>query len=136
VEGTLLAAEKIDDATAVNLGAMERIRAIDAAREVLRYTGKEHLHIEQRLDMPVGPLNRVADNQLAARLLGWQPKVNLSMAACYHRLVLRQQKPARSCGNLRPQTGTEVNEHEDQVLGNWTGQAGRQYGRRDRQSGL
>jgi nucleoside-diphosphate-sugar epimerase len=54
---------------------MERIRVIDVAREVLRYTGKEHLRIEQRLDMPVGPLNRVADNRLAAQLLGWQPKV-------------------------------------------------------------
>jgi nucleoside-diphosphate-sugar epimerase len=75
VAGTLLAAEKIDDATAVNLGTMERIRVIDAAREVLRYTGKEHLHIVPRLEMPVGPLNRVADNRLAAQLLGWQPKV-------------------------------------------------------------
>lgn len=75
VEGTLLAAEKIDDATAVNLGTMERIRVIDAAREVLRYTGKEHLRIEPRPDMPVGPLNRVADNHLAGQLLGWQPQV-------------------------------------------------------------
>jgi hypothetical protein len=44
---------------------MERIRVIDVAREILRYTGKEHLRVEQRLDMPVGPLNRVADNRLA-----------------------------------------------------------------------
>jgi nucleoside-diphosphate-sugar epimerase len=75
VDGTLLAAEKIDDGTAVNLGTMERIHVIDAVREVLRYTGKEHLCIERRLDMPVGPLNRVADNRLAQQLLGWQPKV-------------------------------------------------------------
>lgn len=25
--------------------------------------------------MPTGPLNRVADNSLAKRLLGWEPKV-------------------------------------------------------------
>jgi len=25
--------------------------------------------------MPTGPLNRVADNALAKRLLGWEPKV-------------------------------------------------------------
>jgi nucleoside-diphosphate-sugar epimerase len=25
--------------------------------------------------MPVGPLNRVADNALAKKLLGWEPKV-------------------------------------------------------------
>src|ERR671923_776183 len=38
VAGTILAAEKIDDGTAVNLGTMERTRVIDAAHEVLRYT--------------------------------------------------------------------------------------------------
>jgi hypothetical protein len=63
--GNLPGSRKIDDATAVNLGTMERIRVIDVAREILRYTGKEHLRVEQRLDMPVGPLNRVADNRLA-----------------------------------------------------------------------
>lgn len=39
VEGTILAAERIHDGTAINLGRMERTRVIDAAREVLRYTG-------------------------------------------------------------------------------------------------
>ena len=39
VRGTILAAETIDDGAAVNLGTMERTRVIDAAREVLRYTG-------------------------------------------------------------------------------------------------
>ncbi len=32
VQGTILAAEKIEDASAVNLGTMERISVIDAAR--------------------------------------------------------------------------------------------------------
>jgi len=75
VEGTILAAEKIDDGTAVNLGTMERTRVIDAVREVLRYTGKEHLKIELHPEMPTGPMNRVADNSLARKLLGWEPKV-------------------------------------------------------------
>jgi nucleoside-diphosphate-sugar epimerase len=26
--------------------------------------------------MPTGPLNRVADNSLAKKILGWEPKVN------------------------------------------------------------
>ena len=75
VEGTILAAEKIDDATAVNLGTMERIRVIDAVQEVLRYTGHK-ARIVTRPDMPTGPLNRVAENKLAKRLLGWEPKVS------------------------------------------------------------
>jgi nucleoside-diphosphate-sugar epimerase len=74
VSGTLLAAEKIDDGTAINLGTMERIRVIDAAHEVLRYTGHS-ARIELRPEMPTGPLNRVADNALAKKLLGWEPKV-------------------------------------------------------------
>ena len=38
VDGTILAAEKIDNGTAVNLGTMERARVIDAAKEILRRT--------------------------------------------------------------------------------------------------
>jgi nucleoside-diphosphate-sugar epimerase len=74
VSGMILAAEKIDDGAAVNLGTMERTRVIDAAREVLRYTG-HHAKIELHPEMPTGPLNRVADNSLARMLLGWEPKV-------------------------------------------------------------
>jgi nucleoside-diphosphate-sugar epimerase len=74
VRGTILAAEKIDDGTAVNLGTMERARVIDAARIVLGYTG-HRAEIRLRPDMPTGPLNRVADNSLAKKLLGWEPLV-------------------------------------------------------------
>src|SRR6266705_1008161 len=75
VRGTILAGEKIDDGTAVNLGTMERIRVIDAARMVCEFTGHK-AEIKLRPDMPTGPLNRVADNSLAKKLLGWEPKVH------------------------------------------------------------
>ena len=74
VSGTILAAEKVDDGRAINLGTMERTRVIDAAREVLRYTGRK-AEIKLLPDMPTGPLNRVADNSLAKQLLGWEPKM-------------------------------------------------------------
>lgn len=74
VSGLVLSAERIDDGSAVNLGTMERTRVIDAAREVLRYTGHK-AEIELHPEMPTGPLNRVADNALARMLLGWEPKV-------------------------------------------------------------
>jgi nucleoside-diphosphate-sugar epimerase len=73
VSGTIRAAEVIDDATAVNLGTMERTRVIDAVREVLRYTGQQAV-IEFHPEMPTGPMNRVADNSLARELLGWRPQ--------------------------------------------------------------
>jgi nucleoside-diphosphate-sugar epimerase len=75
VRGTLLAAEQIDDGTAINLGTMERVRVIDAVRMVLDYAGHQ-AEIRLRPDMPTGPLNRVADNTLAKRLLGWEPLVS------------------------------------------------------------
>jgi len=74
VSGTLRAAEVITDGTAINLGTMERIRVIDAAKEVLRYTG-HNARIELRPEMPTGPMNRVADNSLAKKLLGWWPEM-------------------------------------------------------------
>jgi nucleoside-diphosphate-sugar epimerase len=41
---------------------------------VLEYTGHK-AEIRLRPDMPTGPMNRVADNSLAKRLLGWEPQV-------------------------------------------------------------
>lgn len=74
VAGTLLAAERVDDGSAVNLGTSERIRVIDAARAVLACTG--HLAtIAFQPEMPTGPLNRVADYRLATARLGWEPRV-------------------------------------------------------------
>ncbi|MEO8541631.1 MAG: NAD-dependent epimerase/dehydratase family protein [bacterium] len=74
VEGTIRVAETIEDGSAVNLGTMERIRVIDAVREVLKHTG-HNPQIEFQPAMPTGPLNRVASNELSARLLGWRPEV-------------------------------------------------------------
>jgi nucleoside-diphosphate-sugar epimerase len=77
VDGTILAAEKIDDGTGVNLGTMERTRVIDAVNAVMRYAGHE-AQIRFLLDKPVGPMNRVASNELAKQLLDWQPKVSFA----------------------------------------------------------
>ena len=77
VRGTILAAEKIDDGTAVNLGTMERIRVLDAVHDILRILGRTP-KIELHPEMPTGPLNRVADNSLAKTLPGWQPEVKFA----------------------------------------------------------
>jgi nucleoside-diphosphate-sugar epimerase len=74
VRGMALAAERIDDGTAVNLGTEERTRVIDAVQEVLRYTG-HRAAFEFLPHMPTGPLNRVASNRLARELLGWAPEM-------------------------------------------------------------
>jgi len=77
IRGTMLAAERIDDGTAVNLGTMERVRVIDAVKMVMEYTG-HRAEIKLCPEMPTGPLNRVADNSLAKKLLGWEPQVKFA----------------------------------------------------------
>jgi nucleoside-diphosphate-sugar epimerase len=75
VEGTLRAAETIDDGTAINVGTTERTTVAEAARLVLSLTGHDAEILFLR-DMPTGPLNRVADDSLARELLGWSPRVS------------------------------------------------------------
>ena len=84
VRGTILAADKIDAGTPVNLATMERTRVIDAVQEVLRYTG-HRAEIELHPEMPTGPMNRVADNALAKTLLGWESQVKF--VAGLHRTI-------------------------------------------------
>jgi len=52
---------------------MERIRVIDCANMVCEFT-RHKAEIKLLRNMPTGPLNRVADNSLAKKLLGWEPK--------------------------------------------------------------
>ena len=77
VEGTILAAEKIDDGAAVNLGTMERTRVIDAARMILDRTGVKS-RLQPDPSKPTGPYNRVCDNSLTKARLGWEPKVSFA----------------------------------------------------------
>ena len=74
VEGTILAAEHVDDGTAINLGTTERTSVMGAAREVLRITGVD-VPLQPDPTKPTGPYNRVCDNSLGKKLLGWEPKV-------------------------------------------------------------
>ena len=74
VRGLVLAAERVSDGSAVNLGTEEPIRVIDAARMVLGLASLE-APIRLRPDMPTGPLSRVASNARARELLGWTPEV-------------------------------------------------------------
>ncbi len=77
VEGTISAAERVEDGTAINLGTMERIRVIEAARAIIEKAGYDAT-IETDPSRPTGPYNRVADNTLARELLGWSARVGFS----------------------------------------------------------
>jgi nucleoside-diphosphate-sugar epimerase len=75
VEGTIRAAERIDDGTAINIGTMERTKVVECAQEVLAYMGKQP---ELVFDpgKPTGPYNRVCDLTRCRELLGWEPRTS------------------------------------------------------------
>jgi nucleoside-diphosphate-sugar epimerase len=77
VEGTVRAAERIEDGSGINLGTMERTRVIDPVHMILDIMGRKP-RIELHPEMPTGPLNRVADNSLGQKLLGWEPQVSFA----------------------------------------------------------
>ena len=77
VEGTVRAAERIEDGSGINLGTMERTRVIDAVHMILDIMGRKP-RIELHPEMPTGPLNRVADNSLGRKLLDWEPGVSFA----------------------------------------------------------
>jgi len=74
VDVTIRAAETVEDSTAINLGTMERIRVVDAARAIIEKAGYGAT-IRPDPTKPTGPYNRVADNSLARELLNWSAQV-------------------------------------------------------------
>lgn len=77
VSGTIAAAENISDGTAINLGTMERIKVKECAQQVIE-TLNPSASIKLLTDKPTGPLNRVASNELAKKLLGWSPSTKFT----------------------------------------------------------
>jgi nucleoside-diphosphate-sugar epimerase len=77
VRGTVLAAERIEDGSAVNLGTQERITVLEAARRVCAAFGYAPEFRFLR-DMPTGPLKRSANNARARALLGWAPETSFA----------------------------------------------------------
>jgi nucleoside-diphosphate-sugar epimerase len=63
---------------------------------VCEFTGHK-AQIKTRPDMPTGPLNRVADNSLAKRLLGWEPKVPFREGLQRTIDCILQAKTAKKC---------------------------------------
>jgi len=76
VEGQILAAEKITDGTAINLGWDKRYKIKDVVAMILEIVGyKPRVFYDK--SKPEGPFSRALDISLANRLLGWTPKIDL-----------------------------------------------------------
>lgn len=76
VEGSILATEKVDDGTPVNLGWDKRYKIKDVAKMILEIVGYNP-EIRYDLSKPEGPFSRALDITRARKMLGWYPKVDL-----------------------------------------------------------
>jgi len=73
VEGMIRAAERIGDASAINIGTAEHVKVIDAARLIFAETGFTPAAIKFDTSKPVGVYSRAADLTRARAALGWEP---------------------------------------------------------------
>jgi len=76
VEGQILAAEKITDGTAVNLGWEKRYKIKDVVAMILEIVDYKPKTVYDK-SKPEGPLSRALDISLARKLLGWEPRIDL-----------------------------------------------------------
>jgi UDP-glucose 4-epimerase len=77
VDGSILACEKIVDATPLNLGRSNRYKIKDVARLILEISGHKPSKVMFDSEKPEGPFSRALDISRAKKLLGWTPKVDL-----------------------------------------------------------
>jgi nucleoside-diphosphate-sugar epimerase len=77
VDGLIRAAERVDDASAVNVG-QDRLWTINEVIESIFSLCKWHPHdVYRDLNKPVGVFNRVEDSTRTQSILGWKPRVDL-----------------------------------------------------------
>ena len=76
VKGCILAAEKVDDGTSINLGTGRRFKLKAVANEIFDLMGFSP-KIEYDTSKPTGVVSRALDTNRAKRLLGWKPDVSL-----------------------------------------------------------
>lgn len=76
VSGTILAAEKIVDGRAINLGTGKRYRLKDVAQMIFDILDF-HPNVQVDRTKPTGVVSRALDISQAQEVLGWGPKVSL-----------------------------------------------------------
>lgn len=74
--GCILAAEKVDDGTSINLGTGRRFKLKNVADDIFNLMGF-HPKIECDTSKPTGVVSRALDINRARCLLGWKPEVSL-----------------------------------------------------------
>jgi nucleoside-diphosphate-sugar epimerase len=76
VNGSILASEKVEDGTGINLGWDKRYSMKEVARMIMKIAGLKSKMVFDR-SKPEGPFSRALDISMAKRVLEWTPKVDL-----------------------------------------------------------
>jgi len=77
VEGSILAGEKINDGTPINLGTGIRYKIIDVVKMICDILNWEPESFKFNTSKPVGALSRALDNSTAKKIIGWEPRFTL-----------------------------------------------------------
>ncbi len=72
-DGMIKAAERVEDATAINIGTAEHIKIIDSAKMIFEETGFSPENISYDTSKPVGVYSRAADLTRTRKVLDWEP---------------------------------------------------------------
>jgi len=77
VNGSVLAVERISDATPINLGWDKRFTISEVANLILKISNHKPRQIKYDKSKPEGPFSRALDISRARSLLGWKPNFDL-----------------------------------------------------------
>jgi UDP-glucose 4-epimerase len=78
VNGTIAAAEVIEDGTPLNLGTGERYQVRDVANRIFQLSNWRPRNVVFDTTMPTGVASRALDTRRARQLLNWEPKISLN----------------------------------------------------------
>jgi len=107
VDGMIRASERIDDASAVNIGTSEHIRIIDAVRMIFDEMDFQPERFTFDTTKPVGVYSRAADLTRTRSLLEWEPET--SFAAGLRRTIEWYQS-SRQLGDVKARLSTLLTE--------------------------
>ncbi len=77
VEGLIRATERINDASAINLGTSEHIKIKEVAQAIFDLTDFHPRQVRFDASKPEGVHSRASDNEMCRRLLDWEPRTKL-----------------------------------------------------------
>jgi len=107
VDGMIRAAERIDDASPVNVGTAEHIKIIDLAQLIFKQMGFTPVRFNFDLTKPVGVYSRAADLTRSRERLGWEPSVSVEEGL---RRTIRWYEGARDLSDVASRLGVLLTE--------------------------